>query len=129
MDKDFTEQTKSEEEAAETEFLTAFARVLEKLVHQPSNSEILDIKAASTLLHCSVDTLRRIPSDELPVYRVGKSNLYLKDEVIEFVRTKRVREIPNHLDQESVQFIDELLEDVLDSTTVDVREPSTRKVL
>ena len=94
-----------------------------------SGLDIIDIQGAAALLHCSVDTVRRIPTDELPVYRVGKSNLYLKDEILAFVRSKRVRQLPTHNNDQSHLFVDELLDDMLQSDPVDVREPSTRKVL
>ena len=52
--------------------------------------QILTIEETSQILHCSVDTLRRVPVSELPVYRVGKRNLYLCDDIIRFVRMRRV---------------------------------------
>lgn len=47
---------------------------------------ILTTEQVAAFLHCSVDTLRRIDRAQLPVYRVGKRNLYLLDEVRDYLR-------------------------------------------
>ena len=50
------------------------------------SATILHIKQAAELLHCSVDTLRRIPIDELPTYEgVGRSVLYLRSDIENYV--------------------------------------------
>lgn len=70
-----------------------------------SDSEILAIEEAACILRCTVDTLRRVPRDQLPVYRgPGRSNLYLREDLKQFVRSRRILPaIP-----------DELLREVLD---------------
>ncbi len=53
--------------------------------------DVLTIEDVSTLLHCSIDTLRRIPKEELPVYRgPGRKHLYLREDIIRFVRCRRI---------------------------------------
>lgn len=47
---------------------------------------VLTVQGVARLLHCSVDRVRRIPSSDLPYTRVGRRNLYLLDDVLEFVR-------------------------------------------
>ncbi len=71
----------------------------------PSDPEILAIEEAACILRCTVDTLRRVPRDQLPVYRgPGRSNLYLREDLKQFLRSRRILPaIP-----------DELLREVLD---------------
>ena len=53
--------------------------------------DVLVIEDVARLLRCSVDTLRRVPKDELPVYRgPGRKHLYLREDVIRFVRCRRI---------------------------------------
>ena len=96
----------------------------------PLDRDILSLTEVSAILRCSEDTLRRVPRDELPVYRVGKANLYLREEVIRYVRVhKMIRPfagLPNDLSDDLAASIDGLIRDVIDSGTVDVREPSER---
>ncbi len=55
--------------------------------------DILVIEDVARLLHCSVDTLRRVPKEELPVYRgPGRKHLYLREDIIRFVRCRRITE-------------------------------------
>jgi hypothetical protein len=49
---------------------------------------ILDIEAVARLLHCSVDTVRRIAATELPHARIGRKNLYLMADVENLVRRR-----------------------------------------
>ena len=54
------------------------------------SATILHIKQAAELLHCSVDTLRRIPIDELPTYEgVGRSVLYLRSDIESYVTGRK----------------------------------------
>ena len=72
-------------------------------LHDP---DILDIDEAAALLRCSVDTLRRIGRRELPVYRgPGRGNLYLREDLVRFVRTRRI----------TGPDIDELLDEIQDT--------------
>ena len=53
--------------------------------------DILVIEEVARLLHCSVDTLRRVPKEELPAYRgPGRKHLYLREDIIRFVRCRRI---------------------------------------
>lgn len=83
--------------------------------------EILNVEIVATLLQCSTDTIRRLPRDRLPVYRVGKRNLYLRDDVIRYVRTCRVT--PVEIDA----LVSEVERDVLGLEPDGVRERSQRR--
>lgn len=61
------------------------------------DSELLTVEDVSRLLRCAPDTVRRIPRDRLPVYRPGRRNLYLREDLIRYVRSCRV-EPPAALD-------------------------------
>lgn len=51
------------------------------------DADILTVEGVAKLLHCSVDKVRRIPKSALPARRsVGKHVLYLRSEVLEYVR-------------------------------------------
>lgn len=94
--------------------------------------DILTLPAVARLLRCSEDSLRRIPDDELPIYRVGKANLYLREDVLRFVRSKRVSrdgwrgEI--YSQEDDVAGVDRAIQRMIDSSKVDVRKPSKRRV-
>lgn len=92
----------------------------------PLDRDILSLAEVSAMLRCSEDTLRRVPRDELPVYRVGKANLYLREEVIRYVRVHKMVGPSTGLPDELAADIDGLIRGVIDSGTVDVREPSER---
>lgn len=87
--------------------------------------DVLTIEEVSQLLRCSVDTVRRIPLEELPVYRVGRHNLYLKEEVIRFLRTRRVERpgVDLILDQ-VMQTVEDRIPGVIDSEPADARRRS-----
>ena len=62
-----------------------------KVIQGSVMTDILVTEDVARILHCAVDTVRRIPRDELPVYRgPGRYNLYLREDVIRYVRTRRV---------------------------------------
>ncbi len=50
--------------------------------------DLLDIQQAAVFLHCSVDTLRRVPRSALPVYRPGRHNLYFRRDLMAFARSR-----------------------------------------
>lgn len=52
------------------------------------DDDLLDIQQAAAFLHCSVDTLRRVPRPQLPVYRPGRHNLYFRRDLVAFARSK-----------------------------------------
>lgn len=95
------------------------------------DQDILSLCEVAELLHCTEDTLRRVPNEELPAYRVGRKNLYFREDVIRFVRSRRVRpslrNLQNSAGNRSGEDIDALIQGVLDSKQVDARKPSERK--
>lgn len=96
--------------------------------HRPRDLDILSLDELSHILRCSADTLRRVPVSQLPVYRVGKANLYLRDDVVRFVRSRRVvRPNAELLIDEVVQDVEGRIRGVVASELVDVREPSRRR--
>jgi excisionase family DNA binding protein len=116
------------EEGSAAEMMLA---ALERLLREISlDKELLGIEQAAALMRCSVDTVRRIASEELPIYRVGRENLYLREEILRYVRSRAVTSAS----------VDELLDDVLSgleaeiqgvvgSEPVVVRERSSRRTL
>ena len=85
--------------------------------------DILTVNDVAALLRCAVDTARRIPSDQLPVYRVGKRNLYLRDDVFRYLRLHcRVQPRPG-IDE----LVSEIEADLLDSRLDGVRRRSFRR--
>ena len=65
--------------------------------------------------------MRRIPRDRLPAYRPGKRNLYLRDDLMRYVRSCRVHAV----DVDSL--ITEIEQDVLGFSVDGVRERSRRR--
>ena len=61
----------------------------------PVDSDFLTIEDVSRLLQCAVDTVYRIRRDQLPVYRRGKRNVYLRGDLIQYVKLHcRVQFLP-----------------------------------
>ena len=88
---------------------------------------MLSLVEVCAVLRCSEDTLRRVPLGQLPVYRVGKSNLYLREEVIQFLRAHKLhRPGAASLSDELTTDIDALIHEMVEPDPVDVREPSER---
>jgi len=51
------------------------------------DEDILTVEGVAKLLQCTIDAVRRIPDIELPAHQgPGKHLLYLRDEVIAYVR-------------------------------------------
>ncbi|WP_156907430.1 helix-turn-helix domain-containing protein [Thalassobaculum salexigens] len=70
---------------------------------------ILNIEQAASMLHCSVDTLRRIDCDELPRYEgPGRKNLFMAEDLVRYIRRRRIKRPGNHIDVDRT--IDRLLE-------------------
>jgi len=88
------------------------------------DTDVLSIEDVSRILRCSSDTVRRISLEELPVYRVGKCNLYLREEVIRYLRSKRVE--PTSVD-DLVFHLDAQTRGVVESLPVDVRRRPSRR--
>ena len=96
--------------------------------YRACDRDILSIKEVAGLLRCSVDTLRRIPLQDLPAYRIGRVNLYLRQDVIALVRSRPVRrsDITSVL-AEVLDSVDAQSRQVLDSAPVDARRRSRRR--
>ncbi len=94
---------------------------------RPLDPEIWSIEEASRVLRCSEDTLRRVSPRDLPVYRVGKANLYLRDDVLRYVKSRPVSKAGaarSLHDGRAEASVDALIRRVLSSDPVDAREPS-----
>ncbi len=51
------------------------------------DEDILTVEGVAKLLQCTIDAVRRIPDSHLPAHQgPGKHLLYLRDEVIRYVR-------------------------------------------
>ncbi len=62
-------------------------------IYGPRDKDIMTIVEVAGLLHCSVDKVYRIPRRDLPAHAgAGRHNLYLRDEVVAFVRAKSSKE-------------------------------------
>ncbi len=85
--------------------------------------DILTVNDLARLLRCSPDKVYRIKHDQLPVSRPGKCNIYLRDDVIRYLRVHcRVKPRPG-IDQ----LVSEIEADLLDFPTDGVRERSRRR--
>ena len=71
---------------------------------KPPYQPFLTIEDVAHLLHCGVDKVRRIPRKQLPVYKVGKRNLYIYEEVIRYVQL--------YCRKNNGQDIDDILDDL-----------------
>ena len=62
-----------------------------KQCHSLLDWDILDINDVASLLRCSVDTVRRIPREELPACEgPGRPKLYLREDILTYLRGRRV---------------------------------------
>lgn len=68
--------------------------------------DLLVVEQVAAVMRCSVDTVRRIPRDELPYSRPGLRNLYLREDVVKYVRRRRIERTPIAVD------VDALLADI-----------------
>ena len=64
------------------------ARWLKQKELEQTDSDILAIQGVAKLLHVAVDTVRKIPFGDLPFARPGRRNLYAKEDVLRYHRTK-----------------------------------------
>ena len=104
-----------------------FKALQEALQGSPLDKDVLSLVEVCAMLRCSEDTLRRVPLGQLPVYRVGKSNLYLREEVIQFLRAHKLhRPGAASLSDILATGVDALIHEMVESDSVDVREPSER---
>ena len=87
-----------------------------------SDPDFLTVEEVSAKLCCSPDTVRRIPRDRLPVYRVGKSNIYLREDLIRYVKSCRVQPTAT-----IERIIADIAENVVGSSPDGVRERSQRR--
>jgi hypothetical protein len=109
--------------------LEALVMAMRDLANQKSlDTDVLGIAEVALMMRCSVDTVRRIPHDELPVYRVGRENLYFREDVVRFVRTRHV----SRTDVETVladvlDRVEERIPSMIDSELVGARRRSKRR--
>lgn len=69
-----------------------------------ADADILTAEGVAKLLHCTVDAVMRIPDAALPAHRgPGKHLLYLRDEVIEYVRRRARSETNDVIEGRLVQ--------------------------
>ena len=60
-------------------------------INRPPGGDILVIEDVAEILHCSVDTLRRVPKHQLPAYSgPGRKNLYHRDDIIKILKTRLI---------------------------------------
>lgn len=86
------------------------------------SADILVIEEVAELLRCSVDTLRRIPKQDLPVYAgPGRKQLYLREDIIRYLKGRRI--IRPDVDR----LVAEIEQSVLMSTPDSARERSQRR--
>lgn len=106
----------------------------------PTDPDLLSVSDVARALRCTEDTVRRIPRTDLPVYRVGKSNLYFREDLLRFVKTRPVRQGAAaervNQDEHGARVKDaeaekakvaELVRAVLDCKAIDAREPSNKR--
>ena len=112
--------------------------LLEALARRPAGDpDLLSVQKVAAALHCSEDTVRRIPRAALPVYRVGKANLYFRKDVLAFVRKRGVASV-EEIKGRSVKStggaptkgkddVDRFLGEVLGFGTADASKPAERR--
>ena len=104
---------------------------------QARDPDLLSVQEVASALRCSEDTVRRIPRAALPVYRVGKANLYFREDVLAFVRKRGVASV-DEIKGRSVKStggastqgegdVDRFLEEVLGFGTADASKPAERR--
>lgn len=77
--------------------LESIARALRRLA---SPEQPLGIEEVAEFCRCTVDTIRRTPVEQLPRYRYGREDLFLKHEILQFIVTyRRVQPADSRLDQ------------------------------
>lgn len=81
--------------------------------------DVLVVEQVAHLMRCSVDTVRRIPREDLPYSRPGKHNLYFREDVLRYVRTRRIERTAVSVN------VDALLADI--EATSNVTRLPTRK--
>ena len=104
---------------------------------QARDPDLLSVHEVAAALRCSEDTVRRIPRAALPVYRVGKANLYFREDVLAFVRRRGaapVEEIKRRpikptsgASTKGKDDVDRFLGEVLGFGTADASKPAERR--
>ena len=112
--------------------------LLEALARRPAGDpDLLSVQEVAAALRCSEDTVRRIPRASLPVYRVGKANLYFREDVLAFVRRRGVAPVEK-INGRSVKStggaptkgkddVDAFVGEVLGFGTADASKPAERR--
>ena len=91
------------------------------------DADLLSIVEVAAKLRCSEDTVRRIPASDLQVYRVGKSNLYFREDLLRYVRRRAVSKGVTAETVESGVNVDDVVAEMLGSGRANMREPSERR--
>lgn len=94
---------------------------------RPVDPDLISIADVSAALRCADDTVRRIPPGEFPIRRVGKTNLYFREDVLRYVRTRQAGHSERSVGAADVADIDAVLNVVLDNGPIDAREPSRKR--
>lgn len=82
-----------------------------------ADADVLTAEGVAKLLHCTIDAVMRIPDAALPAHRgPGKHLLYLRDEVIEYVRRRARSEASDVIEGRLVQPALQAPNEVLPST-------------
>lgn len=89
--------------------------------HLGADEDILVVEEVAYKLRCTVDFARRIPRSLLPAYRVGRRLLYLRDDVITYLRVSR------RLCGDADRRLDEIVAEVLGSSPDSGRERSSHR--
>lgn len=102
--------------------------------------DLLALDDVAIALRCSTDTVRRISASALPFYRVGKSNLYFREDLLAFVRAKgvaaskpadanREKQINPAVEKEVGEppAVDRFVSEMLGLSTVDASTPAERR--
>ena len=81
--------------------------------------------------------MRRIPRAALPVYRVGKANIYFREDVLAFVRKRRAASVEKVKERavktvgarpaESKSNVDAFVDEALGFRTADASKPAERR--
>lgn len=116
----------SAEQATIEHLLGALLEALAK--RQAADPDLLSVREVADALRCSEDTAWRIPCAALPAYRVGKANLYFREDVLAYVRSRSVgSDCAADEDCDAGARIDRLITDVLESPRFVGRASSERR--
>ena len=136
---DASEPAAGDSNKSDAEALSPLVGVLARLVEAlerpaASDPDVMTLEDVAQALECSVDTLRRIPQAKLPAYRVGKVNLYFREDMLRYVRSRpadrtapRANSSNDGGGGSAGDDIDARLDDMLKSSGINTRKPSERR--